>query len=453
MTTPLRMVSFRPTVRIYMVAVFFLLLMSVALASPSFATEENMDGKLLTPKQMKENMKHIKGKMLEKHLDPYHFYTKEQYAKLYKEILSRLDKPMTPIEFFFIANSFLVGQGDAHSGLRYQYKTDYLPLKLTWLPDGLGIIEAPLNPEIERSMITAIEGVSTDIWLERIAQIRDSEGVAYLRWGGEKFMKEQWVYAHFTDNPEIKEIKISAAKDGKLVKTVVQFLPPDEYRKTMKIIQKPDAEVLYDYRFMDEISAGYFELKSCIETPEYLHAADDFMNTLISNDYHNLIIDLRENSGGVSAAVFPFLKYMRGDSFFSGKLKKNFFGQVNDFGDLYWNKPEMYKNAPIFEGNVFVLISQHTFSSANDFAATFQQNGLGKLVGQKTSNAPCCYGGVNITDLPHGEFIVRISGNYVEWPGLCENDGLKPDIDIPFTLEDALKDHDPVMDWLSKNLK
>jgi C-terminal processing protease CtpA/Prc len=126
---------------------------------------------------------------------------------------------------------------------------------------------------------------------------------------------------------------------------------------------------------------------------------------------------LRNNSGGNSAILNPFLE----------KLKKN-----------YLNK----------KGSLYVLIGKNTFSSALMNAVDLKRNYKSILVGQTTSGNVNHYGETRGFRLPNSKIIVGYSTKYWEiWKGY--NGALRPDIEIKYSLKNFKNNIDEAIEYVT----
>lgn len=86
-----------------------------------------------------------------------------------------------------------------------------------------------------------------------------------------------------------------------------------------------------------------------------------------------------------------------------------------------------------FRGNVYLLTSHNTFSSASSFAWAFKESGCGTVVGEETGGMSVHYGDIISFKLPHSGLAVNVSHKRFWLPGADDNDihGVLPDILCP----------------------
>ena len=66
-------------------------------------------------------------------------------------------------------------------------------------------------------------------------------------------------------------------------------------------------------------------------------------------------------------------------------------------------------NEFLYNGNIYVLSSNRTFSSAMMFSVTLQDNSIAKVIGEPSGNSPCSYGDVINFSLPNSKLLLIIS--------------------------------------------
>jgi hypothetical protein len=112
------------------------------------------------------------------------------------------------------------------------------------------------------------------------------------------------------------------------------------------------------------------------------------------------------------------------------------------------------RNRYSFDGNLYVLVNGGTFSAADDFANAVKRIGFAKLVGRNTRGGCAAYIGPPVIRLPNSGMIFRVETEIVINPDGSINElyGTPPDIKLPeadppasITKEDLLKDT-----WIQK---
>lgn len=169
---------------------------------------------------------------------------------------------------------------------------------------------------------------------------------------------------------------------------------------------------------------------------------DEFLQQI--KDYPNLVIDIRGNGGGDSRYWQEFLlpkiigksyKTMNYSFLKKGELNKKvviqegYHANINNFLKTapfskeikkflkdfdYYNNEELIvdprKDSINFQGNIYLLVDQDVYSSAEMLASFCKETGLAKLVGSKTAGDGIGSDPMQI-DLPNTGYVLRFSKN------------------------------------------
>lgn len=164
---------------------------------------------------------------------------------------------------------------------------------------------------------------------------------------------------------------------------------------------------LCSYKIDKENSLGVFTLNRCEMSAEYTDRLSEFFSAVRDNNIGNIAVDLRSNGGGTTEVINEFLRYINISDY------KLFGGtDIRIGGNLISYRDEITPNKHVenaFDGNVYVLTSQYTFSSAMDFATVIQDNGIGKVIGEIPGNMPTAYGDKLSFQLPESKLLLGVS--------------------------------------------
>ena len=164
---------------------------------------------------------------------------------------------------------------------------------------------------------------------------------------------------------------------------------------------------LCSYKIDKENSLGVFTLNRCEMSAEYTDRLLEFFSAVRDNNIGNIAVDLRSNGGGTTEVINEFLRYINISDY------KLFGGtDIRIGGNLISYRDEITPNKHVenaFDGKVYVLTSQYTFSSAMDFATVIQDNGIGKVIGETPGNMPTAYGDKLSFQLPESKLVLSVS--------------------------------------------
>lgn len=185
-------------------------------------------------------------------------------------------------------------------------------------------------------------------------------------------------------------------------------------------LYRQNSEYVFWSAYLEKQQVLYFKYNFCknakeISVKEYTELLLDFLNEAPAK---KLVIDLRNNLGGDSTLLDPFIEKIEG---------------------IKSLKTDM---------NVFVIIGRDTFSSAllNAFSLKEISNCL--IVGEASGGKPNCYGEVLYFDLKNSKLKIRYSTQYYN---LIDDDlaeSLFPDVEFEVSFKDYLENKDPCMEYI-----
>lgn len=243
------------------------------------------------------------------------------------------------------------------------------------------------------------------------------------------------------DEKQDKSITLQAVDAEKLNSGLV--LSP----KILKLMEEHGGDAPYTFRITDDKKVAIMNFDVCQDVKGMEQFADSMFTTLRQQNIKDLIIDVRFNGGGNSNVGDVLLKHIAPKPFaqFGKTLVKVTPTTIALTGDRY-EKPDTHvipenpasRHEPLpeakrFSGNVYLLTSHTTFSSAASFAWAFKEAGCGTVIGEETGGMSVHYGDVITFRLPNSGLAVNVSHKRFWLPGADENDihGVLPDVSCP----------------------
>lgn len=257
--------------------------------------------------------------------------------------------------------------------------------------------------------------------MERLkSRVSSLEGLAYLGIP----VEDGVVYNYETENGEKSDCRV----------TENDFLPYEEYIEFNQIEENDTEETPFvSYEIDEGLKAAVLTLYSCNYNNEYKNTVKAMFQEIKEKGILHVAVDLRNNGGGNSLVANEFLKYIDTDSYqdWAADWRLGCFMvhipqrtvQNNKYEDL------------LFQGDLYLLTSNYTFSSAMNFAEYVKDNDLGTIIGEPSGNAPDSYGDISCFKLPESGIVIQISTK--KWYRTNHMKGLiEPD--IPCDDRDAL---------------
>ncbi|MDL2254860.1 hypothetical protein LJB78_01080 [Bacteroidales bacterium OttesenSCG-928-J16] len=223
------------------------------------------------------------------------------------------------------------------------------------------------------------------------------------------------------------------------------------YNERYKRPQQNNTESNKSYSFstLPEKNIGILEFNSFNDLDRFKVFLDSTFQILKKENIGNLIIDVRKNSGGNSSlgdelfqyiSPVPFTQYGKTIVKYSDILKQIYKKhsdweisnpngiEINESGELI----ELRENNLRYKGNVFLLISHYTFSSAADFSWAFKYFKMGTVIGEETGGLAVCFGDIIAPKLPNSGLYYSISWKKFYSYGATDEDihGTLPDIEV-----------------------
>jgi hypothetical protein len=318
--------------------------------------------------------------------------------------------------------------GDSHTALTVMPQKAF-PLKLYWFKEGISVVDTTAeHAALLNGRLTDVDGHPVEEVVRAFAGIIPHDNDAQVKDFVPRFLasSEHLFGLGLIADPETATVTVRTPSGGTAsakmkslplgaIRTVSWAAPAVDplrlplYRRT--------AASAYESVYLPDSRTLYFAYNSCRDLPDLPFSAfvAGLWDIVRKNPVEKLVIDLRNNGGGDSSILDPFI------------------------GELAAAKEVNLK------GRLFVIVGRRTFSSAILNALDLRMKTEAVFYGEPTGGKPNHYGEIQTLTLPHLGLKVSYSTKYFRH---AEGDEpcLNPDVPVELTLDDYLALRDPVLD-------
>ena len=211
--------------------------------------------------------------------------------------------------------------------------------------------------------------------------------------------------------PTIEDIKIFLEKNNfsqeeisKILSTSTTENFSQNQVEGVKVVGNPNSWIWYTIDKTKDIAI--FSFNQCNYNKEYKTTLKNFFKDVKEANINNVAVDLRNNGGGNSSVANEFIKHLNVDKYKTWDCAVRYGPILTYFNNDYIKNNKYDTN---FDGDVFILTNNQTYSAAMDFAMLIQDNNLGKIIGEPSSNKPESYGDCLYFQLPNSKLHLSIS--------------------------------------------
>lgn len=397
----------------------------------------------------------------ETHVNMFASISKEEFEKRFNDARASVADSMTKMQFFKVASPLVAAIGDGHTEIYVPFR-DFNRSNPYWLPMSVKINTSPMSltvtgdecDEIPKGAeIVGINGRTADEIIETLLGYVSGESRPY-RVNRINNSFNQWFSV--IDNSEVFVVEYIFGGDtykkeveGITIKDYVNNLSKKRNETDVKL--PPSSK--FSYTLIDSVSTclfrfDHFDYKS-LEDKSLPRFLDSMFMDIMAKDIQNLIIDLRYNGGGDSRvgdlilsaiSKVPFAQIGRTKARVSDQSRKRR-EWVRDMDDGIFESKESPdklirpnpKANKLIKGDVYLLTSLKTFSSASKFAWAFHHFDMGTIVGEETGGHIVSFGEAIEFQLPNTGMGYRSSWKEFYNYGATDADrhGVVPDVEVP----------------------
>jgi hypothetical protein len=426
--------------------------------SPSHGFHEKsvQSPKMYSPEILRSDLSEIKNILITNHPAPYQFSSKEAFEKFYDEQLRKIDRPMLLGEYYLIASPLVESLHCGHTWITLpgefwdNEQLVFFPLGLIFSGNkAFAALSDNKNAIPQGSEIISINKIPVSEIIESTKRLLSSDAksktgkLAGFAYSFPDFFAIQY------GNPDRYEINFiprgSTEIHGKVLKPVDRKTAWGNATTTLsgwfsmgdKLELKIDkAENL---AVMNIPTFGYYDNQQ--EFYAFLYSAFEQIHKSMVK---NLILDLRNNSGGDPICAAQLLSYIE-------RKPAPYFARVyQGYERIAKPIPISVKNA--FAGNLYVLINGRCFSTTGHLCALLKYSNRATFVGEETGGTyECNDDHISVqTTATHLNLNVARMTFTVAVKGLSRETGIMPDYTVEPTIEDVIAGRDAVKKFAMK---
>lgn len=390
-----------------------------------------------------------------RHPDPYAYISESDLEALYQETRFQIKENMNSLDFNRLMTSFISRIGDGHIWFgmpgdereNFLQESSFIPLNVKVIGDELYISSAiEDHEELRGKKILSINGMNS-------AEILNTILLHYNSDGNQKWQK----YIHIENNFPLAYARfIGSYKSyaleledlgGQTFELIMEGVGKSDFEKyTGKL---PQEETLTFEEFPEK-NIAYMGIKSF----DYYGAAGEEFRTYVdacfekvfSEDYENLIIDLRGNGGGDPFAAVHLLSYIMREEY-------QYFAEV--FPGYYSLSKKVKVNDKTFMGNLYILIDGGSFSTTGHILSLLKYHERGIMIGTPSGGTYFCNDNSKDFILSNTGFRIYLptSSFYTAVEGIEKGMGIQPDYFVEVKPEDLITGRDTVLEFVLEKIE
>lgn len=382
-----------------------------------------------------------------------HGFTTEQESVILE--LQRFIEVGRPFFDFWLAlNALFVSFHDAHTGLAYP--GGFLNLPLRWVTNGL-LVTSESPGLLPGDRVVSVGGADCDQLFDIIASdYVSAETDAWVRDQASRVLFSTFFLAYNSLVNQDSTVSVGVERpDGTTAEVTFPIHALGEPYSTAW----PGQGIFYP-----EANLAVYRFDQFLPTPLFTTAVDEFFDEVDLAGITRIAIDLRNNRGGDSRAMEAFTRHLPDrplevyPTFVrTAATRPSDFSGHADTTAAPPDDPVLMSTqilfgpvdtTEVFRGNVFVLVSSATCSSAGMMARILRDAGIATLVGEEVGNAPPAYGDIRRFQTCISGIDFTVSTKYFFGTGPAVAMHVTPDIVTRLTVSDILQSIDPEVQFL-----
>jgi len=409
--------------------------------------------------ELKGDLIFLFNKLDSTHYNLYHKNSKKEFENKLNELTNEIKDSMNLFQFYYHILPIYDMLEDAHSHLIF-------PFNYTKEYEVQGGKFIPLEVEIEDGHIYIEKNHSQEdipLYSEIITinSVTSSEIISSLSIlvNNERETSEDKYMAHFFD-------RVLFPLFGFDKYYLIQIRTPSGETHSIELtgvtsdVFHTEKEPFYSFYNIGE-TIGVIDINLCEGRDKFASFCDSVFTVLQENNTLNLIIDIRDNGGGSTFHGDTLFTYITNKKFTQyGPVKmKNSTMVSREFDTTYFEEYRSQQetnsaNLKRFQGDVYMIANENSFSSATMLAATFKCYDMGTLVGKETGGVQIFFDEPIVMSMSNTGIRFLASYQY-RWCacGKSTDQGVLPNYETIWSLQDKINGVDTEIELIKELVK
>lgn len=395
-----------------------------------FVKAYSQDINIITKESAKADIDSLIYTISEVHPNMFAVCKQDEFMKMVSDIKQSLPDSLSVWDMYVRLQPLIVRIGDGHTSLIFPFydlvneNTSRIPVSMAMTPDNKVTVVFSVDDKIPaESEIVSINGITIEDMFKMMLHYQSGETEVYRMNKVKEDFSALFLILYSSDTYDFEYFEPGRTKASRIVLKACSSKELVEWKKkTHPSVSESNVEP-YSFKVIPDKNVAIMDFKSFAD-PNYMEIfADSMFTTLKLNNINNLIIDVRENGGGNSKVGDIILGYISDKPFcqfqkylarvtpvtqnlMRGKIDVGWYYGEIDIEDFVQPKGD---DKGHYNGNVILLTSNHTFSSAGSFSWTFKEFGMGKVVGEETGGVNVAFGDVIYYKMPYSGLKASVS--------------------------------------------
>ncbi len=460
-------------------------------------TKNNIITLKLTTAQQLEDLIVLKHILQKAHPGLYEYITQEEFNKQFIIIEKGIKKEQSIIDFSNSLMGIINRIGCSHTDMYLPNELvdtlhglkQFFPIPLIYTNDSLIVNSNEFNIPLGSAIISINSVYYKDILnkLKLYQQVDDN-----ITSQAKTYVAEEFANTYFRHYGPFNKFNISYLSPDSVPESHTEIINAETFREAQNYTdyyffdQKPDYDMeIYNSNtaYMAVRTFGYdeFALKN-----GFNHFVENSFRLLKKEGIKNLIIDIRDNTGGNYDQMFELITYLTQKpiftefkmartafkkipetSYLDSTFKADYTKSIEDYIDSnfkkayngFWYSKNIpareWKQSPYnFKGKVFLVINPKVSSAASMFASLLKDEERAVMVGEETGASPIENNSFDFIEyiLPNSKLNINIPLVHVKFNTTnikpFKNHGLMPLHIVPTTSADIIDNKDPQLSYI-----